>query len=155
MKRIMDMFFTERSPKSGASESSTIAPGNDLGLVPPPSNSDQDFVQDMVQMIAGVGTGLWRMRQKMLDSETKEPLEEMRRVFRHFESVWDAFIQAGVEIQDHTNEVYDSGLALRVIAFQPTPGIEREIITETIRPSIYFRKTPVQIGEVVVATPDA
>jgi len=42
-------------------------------------------------------------------------------------------------------------MALRVIAFQPTAGITREIITETIKPTIYRNDTIVQIGEVIVA----
>ena len=43
-----------------------------------------------------VGTGLWRLRQKMTHPGTSKPLEEMRRAYRHFESVWEALERDGV-----------------------------------------------------------
>ena len=103
--------------------------------------------------LADLGTGLWRLRQKMVDARTGRPLEEMRRAYRHLESVWDALIQAGVSIQDHTDAPYDPGLSLKVVAFQPTPGIVRETVIETIKPSIYLEGRTIQMGEVIVATP--
>jgi hypothetical protein len=105
------------------------------------------------RMLADIATGLWRMRRRMLDSETGQPREEMRRVYRQMEATWDALSQAGVEIVDHTDKPYDGGLLLKAIAFQPTSGIERDVIIETIRPSIYFKDQRVQIGEVVIGTP--
>ncbi len=130
------------SPVAASSDTQTI-------------NVDATFVEDVIQMIAKVGTGLWRMRQKMLKPGTDEPVEEMRRVYRHFESVWDSIVQAGTDIQDHTDDLYGSGTTLRVIAFQPTAGIERETVTETLKPTIYFRGRLIQMGEVIVATPEA
>lgn len=118
------------------------------------TDADGAFAEEMIRMIANVGTGLWRMRQKMLQPGKDELSEEMRRVYRHFESVWDAVIQAGVEIQDHTDDLYGSGTTLRVIAFQPTAGVEREVVAETLKPTIYFRGRMVQMGEVIVATPE-
>jgi hypothetical protein len=118
-------------------------------------NVDGAFAEDVIRMIANVGTGLWRMRQKMVKPGTDEPLEEMRRVYRHFESVWDSIIQAGTDIQDHTDDLYGSGMTLRVVAFEPTVGVGREIIKETLKPTIYFRGRLIQMGEVIVATPEA
>jgi len=117
-------------------------------------NVNAALAEDVIRMIANVGTGLWRMRQKMVNSDTNEPLEEMRRVYRHFESVWDSIRQAEVDIQDHTNDLYVSGMGLNVISFQPTAGIEREVVTETLKPTIYFKGLRIQKGEVIVATPD-
>jgi hypothetical protein len=117
-------------------------------------NVDLAFVEEMIRMVADIGTGLWRMRQKMVKPGTDEPLEEMRRVYRHFESVWDSIVQAGADIQDHTDDLYSSGTSLRVIAFQPTADIERETVTETLKPTIYFRGRLIQMGEVIVATPE-
>jgi len=70
--------------------------------------------------------------------------------------MWDALAQAGVEIYDHTGEVVPDGgdYGLKVLARQPTPGVRREIVLETIRPSIRYQKRTIQMGEVVVAKPD-
>ncbi|MBS1819344.1 MAG: hypothetical protein JSU08_15525 [Acidobacteria bacterium] len=104
--------------------------------------------------LAEVGTGLWRLRQKMLQPGTDRPLEEMRRVYRHLESTWDALTEAGVQIQDHTDEPFHFGRSIKVISYQPTMGITREKVLETIRPTVYFRGTPIQMGEVIVGIPE-
>jgi hypothetical protein len=115
---------------------------------------DSAAEKKQMRFLAEVGTGLWRLRQKMIQPGTNRPQEEMRRAYRHLESVWDVLTEAGVEIQDHTDALFDPGMSLRVIAFQPTAGIERERVLETIKPTIYFQKRTIQMGEVIVATPE-
>jgi hypothetical protein len=100
-----------------------------------------------------VATHLWRARQKMLKPGTNEPLDEMRRAFRHIESIWEVLKQAGVEIHDHTGDRYDPGMSLKVLAFQEAPEIEGEQVIETVKPSIYLRGRIVQPGEVIVGRP--
>ena len=104
--------------------------------------------------LAELGTGLWRLRQRMVQPGTGDPSEQLRWAYRHFEAVWDVLTQAGVEVQDHTGAPFDPGMALKVIAFQPTTGIEREMVTETIRPSMYYKGRSIQMGEVIVGTPE-
>jgi hypothetical protein len=104
--------------------------------------------------MAELGTGLWRLRQRMVEPGTSRPLSEMKRAYRHFESIWDVITQAGLEIQDHTDTPFDAGMSLKVIAFQPTAGLAREKVIETIKPSIYFHGRPIQMGEVIVGTPE-
>lgn len=106
------------------------------------------------RLFADIGTGLWRLRQKLVKPGTTQPLDEMRRPYRHLESVWDALAQAGVEIQDHTDKPFDSGMSLKVVSFQPTPGLERERVIETIKPTIYFKGKSIQMGEVIVGIPE-
>jgi hypothetical protein len=109
---------------------------------------------DHKAFLAEVGTGLWRLRQKMIQPGTNKPLEEMRRAYRHFESVWDTLAKDGVEILDHTGEEFDAGRSIKVLAYQPTPGLRRERVTETIKPTIYAKDDLVQMGEVIVGTPE-
>jgi hypothetical protein len=104
--------------------------------------------------LAELGTGLWRLRQRMVEPGTDRPKDEMRRAFRHMESLMDVARAAGLEIQDHTEAPYHSGMALHVLAFQPTPGVHREKVGETIKPTIYLNGTMIQMGEVIVATPE-
>ena len=44
-------------------------------------------------------------------------------------------------------------MALDVLAFQPEVSVQDEIITETIKPSIYYQDKLIQRGEVVVSMP--
>jgi hypothetical protein len=118
---------------------------------PPPATEQGVAIDD--KFIAELATGLWRMRARMVEPETDRVFDSMRRPFRHLESVWELLRAAGIDIQDHTSEVFNSGLALSVIAFQPTEGLERERVLETIRPSIYRHERVVQMGQVIVGTP--
>ena len=89
----------------------------------------------------------------MVKSGTSQPFEEMSRAYRHLESIWDIIVQTGVDIKNHTGDLFDSGMSIKVIAFQPTTGLTREKIIETIKPSIYYNKKRIQMGEVIVGTP--
>lgn len=123
------------------------APAEPLPAEPAPATDDK--------FIAELATGLWRIRTRMVDPATDRVPEAMKRAFRHVESVWELLRSSGVEIQDHTNEPFNSGLALSAIAFQPMEGLERELVLETIRPSIYRGDRVVQMGQVIVGTPAA
>jgi len=124
-----------------------------LGETTQSEPKDQVSNEQPPPFLADIGTGLWRLRQKMVKPGTDQPLDEMRRPFRHLESVWDALVQAGTKIQDHTDKPFDAGLSLKVIAYQPMPGLARERVIETIKPSIYFKDKMIQMGEVIVGEP--
>ncbi len=117
-----------------------------------PSSPHPDH--ERLRMLAELGVGLWRLRQKMVEPGTERPREEMRRAYRHLESVWDVLAEAGVSIQDHTQEAFDPGMSLRVIAFQPVAGLRREQVIETIKPTIYYQGQIIQMGEVIVGAPE-
>jgi hypothetical protein len=117
---------------------------------PVPTRADED---EQRRLVAGIATGLWRLRQKMVKLGSREPAEDMSRAVRHLESLWDTLSQAGTEIIDHSGESFSPGSSLRVLAFQPVTGIDRDRVIETIKPTIVFKGQTVQIGEVVVGTP--
>jgi len=99
--------------------------------------------------VADIVTSIWRLRGRAAALPGG-----MRSVTRHAESAWDALAQAGVEVRDHVNDPFDPGLALTVVAYQPTPGIDRDRVVEAIRPSIYLNDRLIQSAEVIVGTPE-
>ena len=111
--------------------------------------------REWLKLVAELATGIWRLKQRCVEPGTDQPKEELRRVYRDVEALHDALIQAGLEIQSHTNSTYDPSQSLSVLAFQPTPGIDRDRILETIKPSIYYKSQRIQMGEVIVGTPEA
>jgi hypothetical protein len=115
--------------------------------------ADPVGLKDQERLLADLGTGLWRIRQRMIEPETGKPLEEMKRAFRHLQATWDILADAGIEIQDHTGVLFDSGMSIKVLAFQPMADIDRETVIETIRPTVYFRSQRIQMGEVIVGRP--
>ena len=106
-----------------------------------------------MKTLAAIATNAWKAKAKMLDSASGEVREDMKRVYRHVESILESLHEMGIEIKDHTNEAFDYGLPLKVVTTQPTPGITKEKVIETIKPTVYWQKQIIQMGEVVVATP--
>jgi hypothetical protein len=117
------------------------------GAVGPPGAPDP-LAREQERFLADVATGLWRMKRRL------ETDEAARRACQFiFESVWDALTQGGVEIKDHTGEHVTGGEALRVVAFEPTPGLTREQVIETVRPTVYYHGKSIQMGQVIIGKP--
>lgn len=105
------------------------------------------------RLVVTLATNLWRTRQKMIDPVSGEPPEHMRKAYRHVRSMWDALRESEIEIQDHTNQPFHLGQTLNAIAFEPRAGLSKDTVLETVKPTIYFRKRLIQMGEVIVGTP--
>jgi hypothetical protein len=119
-----------------------------------PTGHDQAVDDDA---LAKVATGLWRARRRMLQDPSVDatPRPEVRKEFRHVQAAWDALAEAGVKVQDHEGEPFRLGQSLEVLTYQPRPELEDEQVIETIRPSIYARGRTLQVGQVIVGTPEA
>lgn len=111
-----------------------------------------DLPPNFLKAMADIATNVWKAKVKMLDS-SGETREEMKRVYRHVEGALESFQEIGLEVKGHTNDAFDYGLPLKVVTTQPTQGITKESIIETIKPTIYYQKQIIQMGEVVIATP--
>ena len=92
-------------------------------------------------------------RNKTIEATTGEVREEMKRVYRHLEAIFQNLQDLGVEVKDHTGLPFDYGLPLKVVATQPTAGQSRETVLDTIKPTVYWNNQIIQMGEVVIATP--
>ena len=125
------------------------------------NGGEKEIGKEWLQTLTAGCTGLWRVRKNMVHFETDRSLEEMRtmdgmqRAYRHLVSVWDTLLQSGIKIQDHTGEIIPEGgiYGLRTVAREPSPGLTRERVIDTIKPSIYFNGKMIQMGEVIVGTP--
>jgi hypothetical protein len=107
-----------------------------------------------------VATNAWRLRTRLIDrhsGEIKEDVskEDVKKMARYIESIYEAFAEIGIEIKDKTGEAFDYGLPEKVVTAQPQEGLTRERIIETLRPTIYWKEKLAQQGEVIIATPIA
>ncbi|HEX2854857.1 MAG TPA: hypothetical protein VHO24_16610 [Opitutaceae bacterium] len=103
--------------------------------------------------VAAIVTNLWRAKMKMVEPGTNEPKEDTRRIYRHVEGALETFTQLGLTITEMVNQPYDAGLPVKVLTFQPTPGLKRDTILEVVRPTIIWQDTLLQMGEIVVGIP--
>jgi len=116
-----------------------------------PSDLDDDTVAD-------VATNMWRMMRRFADAsngaENGDLPRAQRMTVRNLRSMSDRLAEAGVSVQDHDGITFDTGLMLKVLAYEPRPGIDREIVVETVRPSVYRAGRCIQMGEVIVGFPE-
>lgn len=108
---------------------------------------------DLRQLISEAATCLFRAQKKVEGLGGKEAPEALVKFLRHVTGACDALKFNKVEVRDHTGERYVDGMALEVLAFQPRPGTDFEIVAETLRPSVYYKDVLIQRGQVIVATP--
>lgn len=111
-------------------------------LTPPPWDE---------QALASTVTSLWRARRKV---ESEDSVGPMRQVGRHVQATWDSLERLGVKVLDHDGEPFDSGLSLEALAIQPHPGLSRETVIETVKPTIYLNERFIQMGQVIVGAPE-
>lgn len=105
------------------------------------------------KFLADLATRLWRLRNQMTKPNSNEALPGMERTFRFFESAWDALARENIDIIDHTNEIFDPGIPLEVLSYEKRDGLVREIIIETVKPTIFYMDQRIQNGQVLVGIP--
>jgi hypothetical protein len=112
-----------------------------------------DDVQEMLGPLVEVATNTWRLKVRMIDPDTSEPKEETRKLFRFVEGLFRALDDAGIQVIDKTGKPYDNGMSEKVISFEQIPGLMKEEIIETIRPSVRWKGRPIHNGEIIVGIP--
>jgi hypothetical protein len=109
-------------------------------------------LKKVLHTLVTISTALWRIKTK-LDNETINGLpQQLRHLPRHIQAAWDALSSGAIEIKDPTGKPYVPGMAVNVIAFQPTEGVTFKFILETIKPSIFYRDRLIQRADVIVAS---
>jgi hypothetical protein len=119
----------------------------------PPVVPAANSLEAMDGSLSGLATQVWRTRNRIIDPETGEPREEMKRIYRHVEGAFEMFTEMGLTINDWVKQPYDAGLPVKVLTFQPTPGIQRDTVLEAVRPTVIWKDRLLQMGEVIVGVP--
>jgi len=119
-----------------------------------PDSTEINSENNNHKLIAEIGTGLWRVRKNMMQPDSDKPKEGMERAYRHVQSIFDSLEAGHVQIKDHTEEEWVDGRNISVLAFQPMPDFTKEIIIETIKPSIFLDDQHIQKGQVIVGKPE-
>jgi len=115
--------------------------------------TDADVPVTYVKALAAIATNVWRAKTKMVDVTTGEIREDMKRIGRHIEAIYRNLAEVGIVIRDHTNDAYDEGQPMKVIASKPTQGLDKRRVSETLLPSIFWNNRLIQNGEIEIATP--
>lgn len=110
-------------------------------------------IQELFGPLIELATNAWRLKVRMVDPDSGEPKEETRKLYRFVEGLFRALGEAGIQVIDKTGKPYDNGMSEKVISFEQTPGLLKEEIIETVRPSIRWKEQPLFHGEILVGIP--
>lgn len=108
--------------------------------------------QPLEPLLAEVATGLWRLRRRLSDGVEPTP-EALAGAARQVRRILDALSEADVRIDDHCGVAFDPGLAIDVVSYQETAGLDREVVIDAERPSVYRGAATLQRARVIVGVP--
>ena len=118
---------------------------------------DRNAVTAQEKALASIATSAWKAKSRLGDAPAAEDSGLWKRINSDLQRILDVIEgDLGWEIRNHTGNNFDYGMALKVVTTQPTTGIDKERVLETIKPTIYDKNNKdriIQIGEVVIATP--
>lgn len=126
-----------------------------LAALPISVNNERQGLAD--KHLVAIGTRLWQLRTEMMGNEGNTQPDALRRASRHLEVLWDRFAEAGLDIDDLSNEIIsETGghPGLKVLAYQPTNRVTCYRVIDTVKPMIKFNNEIIQDGEVIVGTPE-
>lgn len=103
--------------------------------------------------LVGAATGIWRALRKLDQGPGSLSPADLRQIRLQVRASRQALADDGLEIQEHDGEPFDSGLSLEALVFQDDAELTREVVLETVRPSVYFRGRRIQMGQVIVGRP--
>lgn len=108
-----------------------------------------------LKVLIDLAVNLWRLERAIEYLQLDENSSEKRRINRHLIASKESLLQLEIEYEDHTGDlVPDKGeYILKVIEYIPKEDITKDVVIETIKPSVYHHGKMVSPGEVFVGIP--
>ena len=103
--------------------------------------------------LAEIAIGIWRLKRSLLREDLGSQDITTKRSWKFLERLLALLESRGIRIQDKTGEPYDVGMALRVVTAEERADLSRELIIETITPTVFCRENIIHAGEVIVGKP--
>ena len=124
-------------------------------LVPKSNEAVKETDQLTLTTFCEVAVHAWRAERRMKDRLTDEVTTEHKATYRSITGILDSLKGIGLELRDREGEPYDYGLPEKVVAAEKRTGISREMVAETIRPSLFLNGQLLRAGEIVIAVPES
>lgn len=104
--------------------------------------------------LADAAIGLWRAQRRITTEDPEGNSRLTRQLGRYLDKAWTGLAGVGITVHEHDDEPFHDGLALKVSAREPRPGLSRETVVETVSPSVLRADQVIQPGEVIVGYPE-
>ncbi len=119
--------------------------------------------KQLFKLYSTIATNVWRMKNQILDTETKEPKDGVDgrvvgKLARYLASLDGALEDAGVQVLDYTNMKRSDGDAVKVISEIERSDLKKPEYVETLLPTVRWKDTQgqtrlLQQAEVIVGSP--
>ena len=140
-----------------------VPPSEPKVPVEPPMSPEE---KKLVKLYSTIATNVWRMKNQILDTETKEPKDgldgrSVAKIARYLASLDGALEDAGVQVVgDYNDKPHDEGNAVKVISYEDRADLKRDEYIETLLPTVRWTNEQgqtrlLQQAEVVVGRPSA
>ena len=106
-----------------------------------------------MEALATLAVEVWRLKGRLSRLGEVAPAKELRPVQTAVAKMEEALAAASVEIDDPQGRPYHDGEPFEVLLFEPSPGLSRPTVLQTVKPLVRLGGKLVRRGEVVVGTP--
>ncbi|MBI5545254.1 MAG: hypothetical protein HY901_15295 [Deltaproteobacteria bacterium] len=135
----LEAWLPRPAAPSGPRQASTSAP-----LSSSPAASEALFA---------VAIEAWRMKARVVRLKDLLSAKELRALEISVTKMEEALLGAGVQLDDPQGRPFHEGDPLEVLLFEPSPGLARATVLQTVKPAILMAGKLVRRAEVVVGTP--
>lgn len=102
--------------------------------------------KDLIELAVEV----WRMEQRLTKIISTLPENQQELINNSIQKLVRYLNKNDVEIVDHTNQKFNDGRNLDILAVEKSPNISESIITETKEPTIIYKNQVVHKGKVII-----
>lgn len=95
---------------------------------------------------------LWRMEHRLNRVLSMLPEDQRELFINSFQKLKRYLYKNQIEIIDYTNQKYDDGQNLEILAVEKDPNAQDTIIKETKEPTILLKGKVVRRGKIIVLT---
>lgn len=110
--------------------------------------------ENLKKFLCTLAIEIWRLHRKVERLNSNITPDDQAGLSFSVNRLESGLRDIGLECREYTNQPYDAGMQLTVLAYEPHEGVHgnREIIHQTVSPSVFFGGQLLQQGEVVVSS---
>ena len=119
------------------------------------THSDLSECEMLKNALIDVAGQVWRFKSRLGVLEKSIEARQWKGLDSVVRSILSCFLQAGLELKDHTGEVICGGESWTIVSWETMEGIETAKVVETIRPTLYYKNELIQPAEIIAGKPAA
>ncbi|MCL2103508.1 MAG: hypothetical protein FWH21_00400 [Kiritimatiellaeota bacterium] len=129
----------------------------------PPQPQRPDVRPDentFVEAIRKIAASAWRLKGIAFMPGTDDPADgldpkQLKDLCFHLGRLYNSLGMLGVTVLDFTGQPFHAGMPVKVVSAKPVPGLDEEVVEQTLQPTLKFTKTgECYPGEVITLKPE-